>query len=412
MNDEAESFRQATMRLLRMQLNSITVMDLLAFGGAALGIVVTLVQFSNGLVSFAGAFTIVFLSAEFFIPMRSLGSLFHTAMNGMAAADVLLLDEPTTFLDIRYQLDLLELMCQLNREAGITVIMVLHDINQAIRYSDEVVALADGTVAAQGDPREVITSELLERVYGIALQVVHIQGHPHVLTTRTEDAVRRDKVNSAGGDRDPKVESSECAPTTRTTALRPADGSPKQTECPAGNLNSKTDIVRCENEGKDPTMNAPAKCTCAPSPSATDVTAPNPAAEASRGKRRFRPVWATFGFLAFALAMVGMALPILPTTPFMLIAAFCFARSSERLDNWFKGTALYRKVLEGYVTKRAMTMKAKLSIIVPVTILLTIGFVLMANVPVGRIALALVWLGHIAYFGFVVKTDRAGKTAD
>ncbi len=210
MNDEAESFRQATMRLLRMQLNSITVMDLLAFGGAALGIVVTLVQFSNGLVSFAGAFTIVFLSAEFFIPMRSLGSLFHTAMNGMAAADVLLLDEPTTFLDIRYQLDLLELMCQLNREAGITVIMVLHDINQAIRYSDEVVALADGTVAAQGDPREVITSELLERVYGIALQVVYIQGNPHVLTTRTEDAARRDKVNSAGGDRDPKVESSEC----------------------------------------------------------------------------------------------------------------------------------------------------------------------------------------------------------
>ncbi len=87
MNQEAENFRQATMRLLRMQLNSITVMDLLAYGGAALGIVVTLFQFASAQVSFAGAFTIVFLSAEFFIPMRSLGSLFHTAMNGMAAAD-------------------------------------------------------------------------------------------------------------------------------------------------------------------------------------------------------------------------------------------------------------------------------------------------------------------------------------
>ncbi len=87
MNHEAESFRQATMRLLRMQLNSITVMDLLAYGAAAAGIVVTLFQFVAGNVSFAGAFTIVFLSADFFLPMRSLGSLFHTAMNGMAAAD-------------------------------------------------------------------------------------------------------------------------------------------------------------------------------------------------------------------------------------------------------------------------------------------------------------------------------------
>lgn len=87
MNSQAESFRRATMRLLRMQLNSITVMDLLAYGGAALGIVVALFQFADGLIAFAGAFTIVFLSAEFFIPMRALGSLFHTAMNGMAAAD-------------------------------------------------------------------------------------------------------------------------------------------------------------------------------------------------------------------------------------------------------------------------------------------------------------------------------------
>ncbi len=87
MNKQAENFRRATMRLLRMQLNSITVMDLLAYGGAAIGIVVALFQFSGGLITFAGAFTIVFLSAEFFIPMRALGSLFHTAMNGMAAAD-------------------------------------------------------------------------------------------------------------------------------------------------------------------------------------------------------------------------------------------------------------------------------------------------------------------------------------
>ena len=87
MNREAESFRRATMRLLRMQLNSITIMDLFAFGGAALGIIVVLNQAAAGMVSFAAAFAIIFLAADFFIPMRTLGSFFHTAMNGMAAAD-------------------------------------------------------------------------------------------------------------------------------------------------------------------------------------------------------------------------------------------------------------------------------------------------------------------------------------
>ena len=100
MNREAESFRQATMRLLTMQLNSITVMDLFAFGGAAVGIAVVLFQFAGGAVTFAAAFSIVFLSAEFFIPLRTLGSFFHTAMNGMAAAErmfeLLAVEEPPT----------------------------------------------------------------------------------------------------------------------------------------------------------------------------------------------------------------------------------------------------------------------------------------------------------------------------
>lgn len=87
MNREAETFRRATMRLLRMQLNSITIMDLFAFGGAAAGIVVMLFQVAGGTVGFGAAFAFAFLSAEFFIPLRTLGSFFHTAMNGMAAAD-------------------------------------------------------------------------------------------------------------------------------------------------------------------------------------------------------------------------------------------------------------------------------------------------------------------------------------
>ena len=92
----AESFRKATMRLLTMQLNSITVMDLFAFGGAAVGMIAVLWQFSCGAATFAAAFSIVFLSSEFFIPMRTLGSFFHTAMGGMAAAEKMyaILDAP------------------------------------------------------------------------------------------------------------------------------------------------------------------------------------------------------------------------------------------------------------------------------------------------------------------------------
>lgn len=96
LNEEAETFRRATMRLLVMQLNSITVMDLFAFGGAAVGVIVALNQLAAGDASFGAVFTIIFLSAEFFLPLRTLGSFFHTAMSGMAAADKMfkLLDVP------------------------------------------------------------------------------------------------------------------------------------------------------------------------------------------------------------------------------------------------------------------------------------------------------------------------------
>lgn len=87
MNEEAEKFRKITMRVLVMQLNSVTIMDFIAYGGAALGIIVSVLQFRAGNVSLAGCLTIILLSAEFFIPMRLLGSFFHIAMNGMAASE-------------------------------------------------------------------------------------------------------------------------------------------------------------------------------------------------------------------------------------------------------------------------------------------------------------------------------------
>lgn len=95
---------------------------------------------------------------------------------------ILFLDEPTTYLDIRYQLEILELVKKLNREYSITILMVLHEINQAITYSDEVIGLKDGSIVMQGKPQEVITAESMKELYGVSLKVVEVEGKKVVLT--------------------------------------------------------------------------------------------------------------------------------------------------------------------------------------------------------------------------------------
>ena len=96
MNEQSEHFRIITMKVLTMQLNSITIMDLIAYGGAALGVILAVTQFRAGNVDLAGCLMIILLAADFFLPMRLLGSFFHIAMNGMAASDKIfrLLDLP------------------------------------------------------------------------------------------------------------------------------------------------------------------------------------------------------------------------------------------------------------------------------------------------------------------------------
>ena len=110
------------------------------------------------------------------------------------------------------------------------------------------------------------------------------------------------------------------------------------------------------------------------------------------------------GCLSLGLGAVGAVLPILPTVPFLMLAAFCFAKSSEKLHNWFISTKLYKKNLESFVQGKGMTMKTKIRIMVTVTILMSIGFIMMHAVPVGRIILGFVWLFHVLYFIFVIKT--------
>jgi len=95
---------------------------------------------------------------------------------------ILFLDEPTTYLDIRYQLQILKLIRKLNREYGMTIIMVLHDINQSLYYSDEIAAMKEGQIIAKGKPEEVINSELIKSVYGVELEVSDVDGKPYVLT--------------------------------------------------------------------------------------------------------------------------------------------------------------------------------------------------------------------------------------
>ena len=89
---------------------------------------------------------------------------------------------PTTYLDVRYQIEILRLVKKLNTEYGITIIMVLHDINQSIAYSDCIIAMKDGKILAEGNPNDVINEELIKNVYGIELSVKEIEENKIVLT--------------------------------------------------------------------------------------------------------------------------------------------------------------------------------------------------------------------------------------
>ena len=120
------------------------------------------------------------------------------------------------------------------------------------------------------------------------------------------------------------------------------------------------------------------------------------------------------GFMTLGLGALGVALPILPTTPFLLVSAFCFAKSSDRLNTWFKGTKLYKNNLESFAHGQGMTQKTKLKIMTTVTVLMAIGFICMKDTTAGRICLSVVWVAHIIAFCFFIKTcpEDAAKTAE
>lgn len=113
------------------------------------------------------------------------------------------------------------------------------------------------------------------------------------------------------------------------------------------------------------------------------------------------------GSISLALGALGAVLPLLPAVPFLLLAAICFARSSEKIHNWFLGTSLYRKNLESYVAGRGMTRQTKIRIMVTVTLIMAVSFAFMHQVLIGRMVLIGVWVFHVLYFLFGVKTIPA-----
>lgn len=125
-----------------------------------------------------------------------------------------------------------------------------------------------------------------------------------------------------------------------------------------------------------------------------------------------RFLWMAAGFLSLVLGTVGVILPVMPTVPFYMATAFCFAKSSRKLHQWFLATKLYKKHLESFVEKKAMTVKTKCSILGMVTMIMAVAFVMMKQVPIGRVCLMIVWIFHLLYFFLRVGTIKEEKVRD
>ena len=119
-----------------------------------------------------------------------------------------------------------------------------------------------------------------------------------------------------------------------------------------------------------------------------------------------RLLWIILGFIGLGIGAVGVVLPMLPAFPFLLLAAFCFGKSSERLHKWFIGTKLYKNNLESYVKGQGMALYTKIKVMITVTLLMAVGFFMMfrKDLYIPCAILGGVWLFHIVYFIWGVKT--------
>lgn len=128
----------------------------------------------------------------------------------------------------------------------------------------------------------------------------------------------------------------------------------------------------------------------------------------NRKKNPLRFVWLVLGFLAMGIGAVGVVLPVLPTTPFLLLASFCLAKGSVRFHNWFTGTKLYKRHLESFVKNRSMTLKTKFSLLIPASCMLLLAFLAMSNVY-GRASIVFLIIFKYVYFFTKIRTVPAGR---
>ena len=124
-------------------------------------------------------------------------------------------------------------------------------------------------------------------------------------------------------------------------------------------------------------------------------------------KNPFRIIWLLAGFLAMGIGAVGVALPVLPTTPFLLLASFCLAKGSDRFHRWFTGTKLYKRHLESFVKNRSMTLKTKFSLLIPASCMLVLALLAMPNIY-GRLFIVFLVIFKYVYFFTRIKTVPAG----
>lgn len=125
-------------------------------------------------------------------------------------------------------------------------------------------------------------------------------------------------------------------------------------------------------------------------------------------KRIKKFFYVTIGLIAFVLGSIGVVLPVLPTTPFLLLASVCFVKGSDRFNNWFVNTKIYKKHLETFVKERAMTLKQKITILAFADTMIAIPFIIVDNLMM-RITLILVVLFKLYYFIFRIKTIVPNK---
>lgn len=123
-------------------------------------------------------------------------------------------------------------------------------------------------------------------------------------------------------------------------------------------------------------------------------------------KSPIKLLWLMIGIVSMVLGSIGVVLPVLPTTPFLLLASFCFAKGSDRFHKWFIGTKLYKKHLESFVTSRSMTLKTKLCILLPASAMLILAMLAMSNIY-GRVFIVFLIIFKYIYFFTRIETVKA-----